>query len=90
LSTRAGHDSLNLLPCEYNSMPKPAITIMVNNREIVMAIILLIRNRTKKLTTGCSTTAIMMAKTSGTIMLWPKYNIVINANRPTKKMVVFA
>jgi len=66
------------------------MTKKVSNKVIPIATTLFIFNRTKKFTTGWSTMAIMIAKTTGIIMLLAMYNIVNKAKKPMKKMVAFA
>ena len=88
-STSIGHDSLNLLACEKKTAPKAAITKKVSKIVIAIAITLFIFIRTKKFTTGCKTTAIITAKTIGTIIVFPINNIAIKAIKPIIKMVAF-
>ena len=90
LSTNRGHDSLNLTDCEMIRPPTPIIIDKVRIIEIKIAIILLILNFTKKLTTGLSNIAIMIENTMGIMMLWPTYNIVVKATSPTQKIDAFA
>lgn len=85
-----GHDSPNRLACEIKREPNAAITKKVKSKVIVIASTLFIFIRTKNLTTGWSTVAIMIAKTIGIIILLAMYNIVIRVNMPTRKMVTFA
>jgi hypothetical protein len=90
LLTRIGHESLKRLACEYISIQNPVMIKKVSNKVIIIAITRGILFRTKKSTMGRSTMAIMIAKTSGTIIFFAMYNIVIKANEPTRKIVAFA
>jgi hypothetical protein len=64
--------------------------INVSNKAITIDTIRLILFLTKKLTTGLSKTAMMTAKTSGTIMLWAIYKMASNPIKPMIKMVALA
>jgi len=90
LSTSNGHDSLNLIAWEIKREPKAKTIRKVSNREIAIATTLFIRILTKKSTSGLSKIAIIVAKTSGIIMLFAIYNIANRAIAPIKKMVTFA
>jgi hypothetical protein len=53
----------------------------------VIAIILLILKRTKKLTTGCKIVAMSTANTIGTMRLLAIYKIAVRAINPTRNIV---
>ena len=89
-STSTGHDSLNRTAWEISAAPNAAITKKVSNIVIAIANTLFILILTKKLTTGCSTMAIITAKTIGTMMLLARYKTANNAKKPIMKMVAFA
>jgi hypothetical protein len=62
----------------------------VSNKEIAIATTLFIRILTRKSTNGLSKIAIIVAKTSGTIMFLEMYKMANKAIAPMKKIVTFA
>jgi hypothetical protein len=60
------------------------------NKAIIIAIILFIFNRTKKFTTGWSTTAIKTEKTRGISTPFAIYSNINKPNRPMSSSVAFA
>jgi len=71
------------------SIPIPEKIINVNPKVIIMANILLIFRREMKLTTGCSTIAIITEKIKGTNISWVKYKIHVSKHKPKSIMVAF-
>jgi hypothetical protein len=81
---------VNLPTCETIRAPNAAITKKVMSIVIAMPTTLFIFFRTKKFTTGWSTIAKMTAKTTGTIISFAMYRIVVKAHKPMTKIDAFA
>jgi hypothetical protein len=75
---------------EIKIIPTAAITRNVSSIVRIIARILFTLNFTRKLTRGCNTIAIIIAKTIGTMMLLAIYIIANTAIRPRRKIVTFA
>jgi GTPase Era involved in 16S rRNA processing len=71
------------------SAPNAAMTRKVRNSVRMIDITLLTFFSTKKFTTGWSTIAKMVAKTTGTRMLLAMYRIVRRTAIPISKMLAF-